>query len=291
MIQCLNRMNCGIILMIIAESLFALAWAAIKTLGGRMPLFEVIFFRATLSLILLTGIMLWRKSSFKGKNYKLLLLRGLLGFGGIVCSFYAMTKMMLGNASILLNTFPLFVALLAPLLIGERFKPINFLFVILAFAGIILIIKPTQHIIHNVAMIGLMSGIFAALSVISVRKLTHTDSSSVITFYFTAFVSAASLPFVAKDFIFPTRIDWLLIVGMALAVTMGQLLMTKAYSYAHAATISPFAYISVLLSYILGVIIWNDVPDLVSLTGGVLIVVSGVAITVTEGRIKPISPT
>lgn len=277
--------------MIIAESLFALAWAAIKTLGGRMPLFEVIFFRAILSLVLLTGIMLWRKSSFKGKNHKLLLLRGLLGFGGIVCSFYAMIKMNLGNASILLNTFPLFVALIAPFLIGEKFRPINFLFVTIAFAGIILIIKPTQHIIHNVAMIGLMSGVFAALSVISVRKLTVTDNSSVITFYFTAVVSAASLPFVAKDFVFPARFDWLLLVFMALAVTIGQLLMTKAYSYAHAATISPFAYISVLLSYILGVIIWADVPDLLSIIGGVLIIISGVAITVTEGRIKPISPT
>lgn len=291
MIKCLNRVNCGILLMVVAESLFALAWAAIKTLGGRMPLFEVIFFRAVLSLIILTAIMLWRKSSFKGKNHKLLVLRGLLGFGGIVCSFYAMIKMNLGNASILLNTFPLFVALLAPFLIGEKFKPINFLFVIIAFAGITLIIKPTQHIIHNVAMIGLMSGIFAALSVISVRKLTSTDNSSVITFYFTAVVTVASLPFVARDFAVPSHIDWLLLLFMAFAVTIGQLLMTKAYSYAHAATISPFAYISVLLSYVLGVIIWSDIPDLFSIIGGVLIVISGIAITITEGRIKPISPT
>jgi drug/metabolite transporter (DMT)-like permease len=277
--------------MVAAEVIFSCGWAMIKWVGGRLPVFEVVFFRAVLSLIILTAIMLWRGSSFRGKNYKLLFTRGLFGFLGIVTSFAAMIKMNLGNASILLNTFPLFVALLAPVFIGEKFKHINFIFVVTAFAGISLIIKPTQHIFHNMAFLGLLSGICAAFSVISVRRLTLTDSSSVITFYFTLITTLASIPFIAGKFVMPTTFEWLLLAGIGTAVTVGQLLMAKAYSYAHAATVSPFAYISVLGAYIFGIIIWKEVPDILSIIGCVLIVIAGVAITITEGRIKQISPT
>ena len=276
--------------MIAAELIFACGWAMIKLAGSRLPVFEVVFFRASLSLLLLFAIMLWRGSSFRGRNHKLLFLRGLLGFLGIATSFTAMIKMNLGNASILLNTFPLFVALAAPILIGEKFRRINFIFVIIAFAGIGLIMKPTHHIFHDVALLGLMSGIFAALSVICVRRLTLTDSSSVITFYFTLITTLATIPFVAGEFVWPTKIEWLLLFGIGTAVTIGQLLMTKAYSYAHAATVSPFAYSSVILAYIFGIILWNDIPDIFSIIGGALIVATGIAITISEGRAEPQSP-
>ncbi len=277
----------GILLMISAELLFACSWAMIKWLGGRLPVFEVVFFRATLSLVVLTAIMLWRGSSFRGKNYKLLIVRGALGFLGIATSFTAMIKMNLGNASMLLNTFPLFVALLAPFMIGERFKRVNFIFVAIAFAGIGLIMKPTHHIFHNVALLGLLSGVFAALSVITVRRLTVTDTSSVITFYFTLITAIAATPVAMGEFVMPTKLEWLLLVSMGSAVTIGQLLMTRAYSFARAATISPFAYVSVLGAYIFGIIIWGDVPDMLSVAGGVMIVAAGIGITLTEGRAEP----
>jgi drug/metabolite transporter (DMT)-like permease len=201
-----------------------------------------------------------------------------------------MIKMNLGNASILLNTFPLFVALLAPVLIGERFRRINFIFVIIAFVGVGLIMKPTHHIFHNVSLLGLLSGIFAAFSVISVRRLTLTDSPSVITFYFTLLTTICAIPFAVSEFVMPTNIEWLLLVGIGTAVTVGQLLMAKAYSHAKAATVSPFAYISVIGAYMFGIIIWNDVPDILSIVGGVLIIGCGIAITISEGRVVPQPP-
>ncbi len=285
-----HNVRYGIILMVAAELIFACGWAMIKLAGSRLPVFEVVFFRASLSLVILTVIMLWRRSSFRGKNHKLLFLRGLLGFAGIATSFVAMIRMNLGDASMLLNTFPLFVALLAPLLIGEKFRRINFIFVIIAFAGIGLIMKPTQHVFHNVALLGLASGVFAALSVICVRRLTLTDSSSAITFYFTLVTTLAAIPFISNDFVMPTKIEWLLLGGIGIAVTVGQLLMARAYSFAHAATVSPFAYSSVILAYIFGIILWDDIPDIYSIVGGVLIIASGIAITISEGRVESQPP-
>ncbi len=277
--------------MILAEFIFACGWAMIKWVGGRMPVFEVVFFRALLSLIILVLIMFWRGSSFYGKNHKLLFLRSVFGFLGIVTSFFAMIKMNLGNASILLNTFPLFVAIFAPIFIREKFSRINFIFVTLAFVGIIFIIKPTHHIFENVAFLGLLSGICASFSVLAVRRLTLTDTSSVITFYFTLFTSIASIPFIINKFVMPTTFEWMLLLGIGFAVTIGQLLMTKAYSYANAAIISPFAYISVILAYIFSIVIWNQVPDILSIVGGTLVIISCSAISVIEGKIKDVSHT
>lgn len=281
----------GIILIVIAEVIFAFAWAAIKTVGARLAPFEVVFFRAILSLLILIVFMLWRGNTFKGNNYKLLFLRGILGFLGMIASFTAMIKMNLGNASILLNTFPLFVAIFAPLFIGERFLRINFVFVLISFAGIIMILKPTSDIFHNVALLGLTSGILIALSVVCVKRLSLTDSSSVITFYFTLITAIVSFPFAARVFLWPTPFEWLLLIWIAFAVTAGQLMMVKAFRYARAATISPFAYVSVLCSYLLGIVLWHDIPDMLSLAGGALIIVAGVAITMSEGRVKPVIPT
>lgn len=281
----------GIFLMLAAEIIFAFAWAAIKAAGERLPPFEVVFFRASLSLLILIGIMWWRGSSFKGNNYKLLLLRGFLGFLGMISSFTAMIKMNLGNASVLLNTFPLFVAVFAPLLIKERFIRLNFIFVLIAFAGITMILKPTGDIFQNVAMLGLFAGITIALSVLCVKRLSLTDSSSVITFYLTLITTVCSLPLAVYEFLWPTPFEWLLLLWIAFAVTAGQLMMVKAFRYAHAATLSPFAYASVLCSYLLGIVIWKDIPDILSVGGGVLIIASGIAITISEGRAKPVLPT
>lgn len=273
--------------MITAEILFACAWAIIKWAGSYFSVFEVVFFRATLSLAILIPFMIVRGSSFKGKNNRLLLLRSLFGFLGVATSFTAMIYMNLGNASVLLNTFPLFVAILAPLLINEKFRRLNFIFVIVAFAGIWMLTKPTRHIFQDISLLGLMSGIFAALSVICVRRLTLTDSSAVITLYFTAFTAIASIPFAIRDFAWPTPFEWLLLIVMGTAVTAGQLLMTKAYSYGRAATLSPFAYISVVCAYIFGILLWNDIPDTLSVIGALLVISTGIGITISEGRAKP----
>lgn len=277
--------------MVLAQICFAAAWAIIKWIGKDIPLFEVVFFRAFLSLFILVPIMIKRGSEFKGSRYDLLILRGVLGFVGMTATFYALTKMHLGDATVLFNTFPLFIALFAPLLIKEKFIRSHFLFIILAFVGVSLIIKPSYTIFNSASFIGLMAGVITGFTMITVRKLTETDGSFTITFYFTTIVALGAAPFMAAEFVLPSISTFLLMTCIAVAVTAGQLLNVKAYSYDHASVISPFGYASVLCSYILGIVIWNEIPDLLSILGGILVVIAGVAITMSRGRFKQGLPT
>lgn len=281
----------GIYLVVVAEIMFAFSWAIIKWVGARMPVFEVVFFRALLSLVFLIPIMLAKKISFRGKNYRLLFLRSLFGSLAAVTSFYAVSKMNLGNAITLLNTLPLFVALLAPLLIGERFGKKTFYFILIAFVGIVLIIKPTLDIFHNVALIGLSSGLFAALAMIYLRKLSFSDGATVVTFYFTFFMMITSFPFMISKFVLPTYFEAALFVLLGILITFAQLLMTKGYGYGRAATMASFAYVSVVVSYLLSVLFWDDIPDTWSIIGGTMVIFSGIAITYLANIKTSESPT
>ena len=266
----------GILYMIAATLCLAAGWVGIKFAGERLPTAEVVCLRSLVGLPLLIPVAKMRAGSLWGHNQKLLLLRGLAGLCGMMCLFYGIIHLNMGDASVLLNTFPLFVALLAPFLLKEPTHPRVFFFVIIAFIGIGFILRPTKEIINVAALIGLAGGFFVALAMIAIRKLRATENTWVITFWFSAVVAAGALPFMLMDFVMPTPREWLIILVSGTILTMSQLFVTKAYGYATAATIAPFAYAAVLWSYGLDMLVWDFVPDFWSIVGSGVIIVSSV---------------
>ncbi len=271
----------GICWMLAAETVYVATWCAIKKLGGRLPLFEIVFFRAFFSLFVLLPLTYWRHRGFRARARWPLFLRSLFGFLAMFSSFYAMIHLRMGNASTLINTMPIFVALLATLLLHEPFGRRQFAFVLVAFVGIGLILKPDAGILEGPALIGLFSGVMSALAMIYLRRLHATDSTLIITLYFTAFSAACALPLAIRSFQMPTPVEWAWLVSIGTAITFAQLFMTRAYKFGHASSIAPFAYSAVILSYLAGLIFFEEVPDGWSLAGTAIIVASGVGVMLT----------
>lgn len=269
---------CGILWMVAAQVMFVAAWTAIKALGARLPLFEIIFFRSFLSLLVLLFIAIARERSIRGRNSAGLLLRSSLGCAAMVLSFYAMIRMEIGNAATLFNTLPIFVALLAPPILGESFSRRKLAIVIVAFAGIALILKPDAGIAQGASLVALLAGILGALAMLFVRKLASTDSPLIITLYFTAFTTAASAPVAALNFVPPTMPEWGWLVFIGVILTFAQLAMTNAYTFGHASTIAPFSYASVIGAYAAGLAFFGEMPDALSIAGAAIIIGSGIAI-------------
>jgi len=266
----------GIIYMLAATFCLATGWVRIKFAGERLPTAEVVCLRSLVGLPLLIPIVAKRAGSFWGHNHKLLLLRGLAGLIGMFCGFYGMVHLNLGDASMLLNTFPLFVALLAPFLLKEATHPRVYLFTAIAFVGIGCIMRPTTEIINVAALIGLAAGLFVALAMIAVRKLRATENTWVITLWFSMVVFVGALPFMLMDFVMPTPSEALMLLVAGSILTMSQLFVTKAYGYATAATIAPFAYAAVIWSYGLDVLVWDFVPDFWSIVGSCIVIASSI---------------
>jgi len=279
----------GITYMLAATVLLAIGWVGIKLVGKRLPTPEIVCLRALVGFLILLPIVRVRAKSMLGHNRRLLVLRSVVGLGGMMCGFYAMTHMNLGDASMLLNTFPLFVALLAPFFLKETSNPRVFLFAIIAFVGIGLILKPTSDIINSAALIGLASGVLVALAMIVLRKLRATDDSWVIALWFSAIITLGAAPFVFLDFIVPTAEEWLVIILAGSFLTVSQIFLTKAYGYADAQTIAPFAYCSVIWSYGFDILIWDYIPDVWSIVGSVIVIASSIFLmeVARRPRIRP----
>ncbi|HPQ81036.1 MAG TPA: DMT family transporter [bacterium] len=268
----------GILWMALAQTAFVVAWSCVKLVGERIPVFEITFFRSAISVVLIVPLVHLRRGSLRGRAVKNLLLRSAFGTAAMLLSFYAMIHMDLGNATTLFNTMPIFVALLAPAMIGEPFERKQLLLILGGFAGIALVLRADAGIFEGLGLMAVGAGFLAAIAMIFVRKLTSTDSVFVVTFFFTGFAALVSLPVAAIGYVAPTPHEWALIALIGIAATLGQILLVHAYRFGHAATIAPFAYVSVVGSYVSGVLIFGAIPDIQSIAGAAIVIGCGAGI-------------
>jgi len=273
---------CGILWMITAQVLFAASWAAIKLLGNRLGVFEVVFFRGAISFVLLLVLTLIRERSLKGSNYRALFFRSLFGASAMILAFYAMTRMPVGNAATLFNTLPIFVAILAPFMLREPFLKRKLVMIVTAFAGIGMILKPGPDIFVGASMYAVIAGFLGALAMLYVRRMAKSDSTYIITLYFTAFTAAVSAPVALHDFKLPIGDEWIWIAFIGVSLTLAQLFMTHAYKLGHASTIAPFSYTSVIGAYVLGIVVFGEIPDAWSIAGAAVVIASGIGIMLSE---------
>jgi len=280
----------GVLFMTLAQIFFMSVWSAIKSIGAHMSPMEVAFFRGFFSLIVLIPMMLIRGNSFRGKDKKSLILRTLFGYAAMLLAFYTVAHMKIGNAVTIFNIQPIFIAMLAPMMIKEPLLKKQMTFICIAFIGIALIIKPSSGLLQNpVSLMALVASILAAFAMVFLRKLSKTDSIWTVTFYFTVFTTCASAILAFSHIVLPTSKDFALLIYIGFAVTFAQLFLTKAYRYASASTISPFGYTSVIMSYLVGMFFFSERPDLISILGACIVMVSGIGVILTAPK-KSLAP-
>lgn len=267
----------GIALMVGASFCFSIMGACGKALTARLPVMEVVFFRAFVSFLLLIPWMRYKKASFLGRNRLGLVTRGICGCIAIGLSFYTISKIDLAQSSMLNYTSPIFVAILAFFFLQERPRAELLYCIILAFIGAALIVKPGMDIANLAGSAGLLSGFFAALAYVSIKKLHATDAPSTMVFYFSWITSLAAACFY-PIFMMPSTLEFILLIAIGIFGTVAQLIMTESYKYASATVVSPFSFSGVLFSGFWGLVLWKEVPDTLSLLGGLLIISCGIGI-------------
>lgn len=273
---------CGILWMVAAQILFAASWTAIKFLGTRLPLLEIVFFRGFISFFIIIFVVLWKERTLRGNNYTALFLRSLFGTAAMIMAFYAMIRVDIGNASVLFNTLPIWVALLAPPILGEAFSLRKLILIVVAFGGIALILKPEAETMRVASLIAVAAGFLGAISMLCVRKMATSDSALIITLYFTAFTSAVAAPFTIADYVPPTPAEWGWLLMIGISLTGAQVFMAHAYKFGHASTIAPFSYASVFAAYVAGLWFFGEVPDVWSAIGAAIIIFSGIGIMFSQ---------
>lgn len=291
----------SILSMITAVALFGAMNASIKWLGGRYPVSQIIFFRAMFALIVLAPL-IWRAGGIRSlRTTRPLghLVRSIIGVCSMTCGFTAITRLPLANASALAFTAPLWTTTLGVLVLGEKVRWRRALALAVGFSGVVIMVRPDAALINGImtggtqaigSLFGLASSFLAACAMISVRRLSATEPSTSIVFYFMAAAIVVAGAMMAREFVIPTPQDAALLALLGVVGGLAQVLLTTAYRGAPVAVIAPFDYTAMLWATTYGFLIWGEVPHPAVAVGAVIVITSGVYITVRETRLGVANP-
>ena len=196
--------------------------------------------------------------------------------------FFALNYLPLADAVLLHYTSPLFVAFFASLLLGERLGVSRKISLFFGFLGVCCLFHPSSAIASLAGLLGILSGVSAGLAQTCLKKLSATESSLLIVTWFALFGTIVSLVPMLFEFIAPSLIGWVLLLGIGLFGSIAQLSLTRAYSLAPASQVSPLGYFALVFAGIIGFVFWSEIPDIWMLLGTVLIVVAGLLVTREE---------
>lgn len=246
-----------------------------------IPVFEKVFFRNIVSLFMALYLILKSKPktlrSYFGKkeNQKFLLTRAILGFLGVVLNFYAITNLKLADSQILNRISPVWVSLFALLFLKERLTKTQMISIVVALFGSILVIKPEFSFGKLPAIAGFTSSITAGASYTIVRYLRSREKPMIIIFYFSLISLLLSFPLMLTNFVWPSAFELMVLLLTGIFAAFGQFGLTHAYKYAPASEVSIYTYTGIIFAVIIGFFMWREIPDLLTIFGGILIILSG----------------
>ncbi|DAC25481.1 MAG TPA: DMT family transporter [Candidatus Poseidoniales archaeon] len=206
------------------------------------------------------------------------------GLAAMILYFSALGLIPIGQAVTLQYTNPLFVALLSGFFLSERVHPQVWALAVISFLGIILIVSPNLRTIEKDALLALGSGFFAGVAYLYVRKLRATEEALSIVFWFAAFsVLATALPAIPSlADVISDPILILALVGIGVGAGAGQVGLTYAFHRANAAWVSAFSYLTVIVATAYGYLLFNEVLDTRDIIGGIMIICSGIILSLFQ---------
>ena len=296
----IENIDQGILLMLLASFCFAIMGGFVKLLVATLPSLEVTFFRNIFGVIIIL-LTLWKTplKQIGGKPW-LLIFRGAIGFISLLSYFYVMAYIPLGVATTYNKTSPIFVALFAYFFLDEKLPKTAILAIILGFIGILLVAQPEGFSLNRYDILGLFSGIGAALAYTSIRELKHYYDTRAIVLSFMGigsmgpvilmmiapFYAPKELDFLLAPFIMPEGKEWVYITAVGLFATISQILMTKAYSLTKAGIIGAVSYSNIFFATIIGTVLGDLIPDIWTILGIILIITAGVLVSKKEKPFK-----
>lgn len=270
----MSQKNQGITYIIMAAFFFACMSFFIRK-AGDLPTMQKGFFRNVVAMFAAAVMLLRTEDKFKIKKGSIpsLLMRAICGTIGLICNYYAIDHMNISDANILNKLAPFFAIIMSALILNEYANRFEWSMVIVAFIGALFVVKPTLDMKCIPAVVAAIGGLGAGTAYTFVRKLgKQGERGPVIVMFFSTFSCIITLPFVIFDFHPMTlmQLIYLLIAGICAAA--GQFTVTQAYAKAPAKDISVFDYSQVLFAAILGFLFLNQIPDIYSIIGYIIII-------------------
>ncbi|HEX9906125.1 MAG TPA: DMT family transporter [Propylenella sp.] len=277
----------GILVGLLSYAVFSCGDAAIKALGGRLPVFEIGFFYTLFSLIAVPFARApgerWR-DTFRMHRPGLVLVRAAAGAIAGILAVIAFTTLPLAEVYSLIFLAPLIVTLLSIPLLGERVGWRRALAIVIGFCGILLVVRPGFREIVPAHFAAAGIAVCAATTVIVLRALGPTEKRITLI----GVVMLASLVvngvLMLPEFRLPTAQDFAMLAFTGLCMGTGHILLMAATRAAPANRIAPGQYSQIVWAVLLGAIFFDEFPDATAMLGIALVTFSGLFTFMREER-------
>jgi drug/metabolite transporter (DMT)-like permease len=285
-----NSMPMSVWYMLLSALGFALMAATVKEVSALgIPVLEIVAARAIVSGIISYVDIKRKKIPMWGNNKPLLIARGTVGAFALMFVYYAVTTLPLAEATVLQYLHPVFTAVLALFLLKETIQRSTVACIVISLLGLFIIIQPNLQIDSGIQYpwlsigAGVLGAFGSAVAYIIIKKLTKTDDSSVIIFYFPMVAFPISIIMLGSDFVMPSLAATGLLILVGIFTQVGQVGLTKALHSADASKATAYAYVQVLFSVFIGWAYFSEVPVITTIIGGGLIL-SGALVNVLWKR-------
>lgn len=275
--------------MVSAALMYTVTGAMVRHLAATYSVFEVGFFRSMVAVLILLPFVLgpnWRTARERLTTHKfpLHVLRSVLAYIGILCWFYAVSRIPLSEYYALQFLTPLFTMAGAALLLGERTSYKHWLAVLVGLAGALVILRPGLIAISLGAVVAIGAAFFFASTNWTVRVLSRTESARVIVTYGNLLLIPMSLIPALPYWVTPSWEDLPWLCGVGVTGTIAQFSITRAVGGADARIIQPFDFVRLPFAAALGWVAFGEVSDLWTWVGAVIIFAAATYVLRIERR-------
>ncbi|MCV6587484.1 MAG: DMT family transporter [Marinobacterium sp.] len=275
----------GALLALASSFLMSTTAALIRYASTLTSIEMIVLVQYCISLaVLLPWVLQEGSKGLKTDRFGLHLVRGLSGWVCFYAYYLALKHIPLVDATLLRNAAPLCVPLWLLFWLKVKLGWLKWLPLLVGFTGIGLILQPAGGALSFWHLVGFISAIALAGSIVTTRVLTGSEPTNRILFYYFLISALATLPLVLIN-LPPVPVEaWPPMVVIGLSVWLIMRLYTQAYRYAKASTLSPISYSGVVFAGFWGWLFWGQVPDIVTLAGVVLVVAGGIGSVVLGSK-------
>lgn len=279
--SCTQWLSRGERSMLLAVLFFTAAHTSVKVLH-RIPVAEIVFFRALITLAICIVEIKRRRLPVWGNNKKILILRGLAGTAALYCYFYSVQHIPLGTAVTLQNLSPILTLILGGFLLKEKVRPLHWTLFFIAFIGVVLVRGFDGQISEFELLIALAAAFFSSLAYNYVRILSSTDHEMTVVFYYPLVTLPLIGPFAAYNWVTPQGMEWIFILAVGVFTQVAQVYMTRAYQVGPLSKVSIFSYLGVLLALLVGYFAFSETLSLIQALGVFLVLAAVIGVNRTK---------
>jgi drug/metabolite transporter (DMT)-like permease len=288
----------AVLLKLASAFLFAVMSALVRYVSDVTPVGQVVFFRSAFAILPVVVVYAWRRELMAAVRTRRPfghLGRGTISVAGMFLNFAALARLPIVDVTTITFASPLITVALAAVFLKERVRVYRWSAVGVGFCGVLVMLWPHLDVARYTgaassaatigALLALGSAFTNAGSVVQTRRLTDTETTSSIVFYFSLFCTVGGLLTLPFGWIMPNATQLAALIALGIIGGLSHILLTESYRYAPASLVAPLDYTALLWAFILGFWLFGEVPTVTVYIGAAIVAGSGLFVIWRERQL------